>query len=233
VAGCAALGRRQVRILRIGVAVVVLAVWSTMSESAVRGDRAIAALVVAGLTGGLLAWFVPRQAVRPRPWVVALLGGLAIVTVAAGAQGHLGRIGHDRSLPTVRAALAIKAAVPDTAVIAAPPDMYWLRAISERSVVADCKAVPYGGPLWDEYMARMRDLGGNCAGRANGWQQLSPEAVESLRARYGVTHVLLQDNDPKVVYARTHWRQVFEAPAEDFEFFEHGLLVFDATAGAS
>jgi hypothetical protein len=232
-AAAAASGRRPERLRRAGIAIAVLAIWSTMSESAVRGPRAVAALVVVALTGGLLAWFVPRQAVRPRQRAVALLAVLAIVTVAAGAEGYLGQVGYDRSLPTVRAALAIRAAVPPTAVIAAPPDMYWLRAISERSVVADCKAVPYGGPLWDEYMARMRDLGGNCAGRENGWQQLSPEAVESLRTRYGVTHVLIQDNDPKVAYARTHWRQVFSAPAEEFEFFEQGLLVFDATAGPS
>jgi len=156
---------------------------------------------------------------------------MAIVTVAAGVEGYLGRVGYDRSLPTVRAALAIKETVPDTAIIAAPPDMFWLRAISERSVVADCKAVPYGGPMWDEYMARMRDLGGNCEGRATGYQALSPEAVELLRSRYGVTHVLLHDNDPKVAYARAHWHQVFQAPAENFEFFEHGLLLFDTMSG--
>jgi hypothetical protein len=229
----AALGRRHVRIRRAGVAVVALVVWSTMSESAVRGPRAVAALVVVALTAGLLAWFAPRHAARSRPRAVAALAGLAIVTIAAGAQGYLGHVGYDRSLPTVRAALAIKATVPATAIIAAPPDMYWLRSISERSVVADCKAVPYGGPLWDEYMVRMRDLGGNCEGRANGWRALSPEAVESLRSRYGVTHALLQDDDPKVAYARAHWRQVFQAPAEDFEFFEHGLLLFDTTAGPS
>ena len=75
--------------------------------------------------------------------------------------------------------------------------------------------------------------GGNCDGRVTGYENLSPEAIESLRTRYGVTHVLLQADDPKVTYARAHWRQVFEAPAEHFEFFEHGLLLFDTTSGPS
>jgi len=229
-AGAASAGRPQ-RISRAVAAVTVLAVWSTMSDSAVRGPRAVAALVVVALTAGVLAWFALPHPARSPQRAVAVLAGLAIVTVAAGAQGYLGQVGYDRSLPTVQAALAIKATVPDTAVIAAPPDMYWLRSISERSVVADCKAVPYGGPLWDEYMARMRDLGGNCDGRKTGYEQLSPDAIDVLRARYGVTHVLLQDDDPKVAYARTHWHQVFQAPAADFEFFEHGLLLFDTTAG--
>ena len=54
-----------------------------------------------------------------------------------------------------------------------------------------------------------------------------PAAVEALQGRYGVTHVLLYADDPKVGYARAHWREVFEAPAEHFEFFERGLLLFD------
>jgi uncharacterized protein DUF6798 len=223
-------GQRQQRIRRAALAAITLVVWSTMSESAVRGPGAVSALVVVGLTIGLLAWFVPRRGPQPRPRAAALLAGLAILTLGAAAEGNLGQVGYDRSLPTVRAALAIKAIVPDTAIIAAPPDMYWLRAISERSIVADCKAVPYGGPLWDEYMQRMQDLGGNCDGRAYGWRTLTPEALESLRSKYGVTHVLLYDNDAKVAYARAHWRQVFQAPAEDFEFFEHGMLLFDTRA---
>ncbi|HEV3365801.1 MAG TPA: DUF6798 domain-containing protein, partial [Acidimicrobiia bacterium] len=231
VAGAAA-GPKHRRIRFAALGVIAIGIWSTMAQSAVTGPRAVAAAVVVALTAGLLAWFVPRHATHHRPRAVALLVGLATVTVAAGAAGYLGQVGYDRSLPTVRTALAVKAVVPDTAIIAAPPDLYWLRAISERSVVVECKAVPYGGPLWDEYMARMQDLGGNCVdGRALGWPKLSAEAVESLRARYGVTHVMLHDNDPKVPYARAHWRLVFQAPAENFEFFEHGLLLFDTTAG--
>ncbi len=153
------------------------------------------------------------------------------MTLSAGIDGSLGRVGYDRSLPSVRAGLAIRAIVPDSGIIAAPPDLDWVRAISHRSVIADCKAVPYGGAPWDEYMQRMQALGGTCEdGRAYGWRNLTPEAVEALRGRYGVTHALLYDNDPKVAYAREHWRPVFQAPAEDFELFEHGFVLYDVAA---
>jgi hypothetical protein len=157
---------------------------------------------------------------------------MAVVTAAAGAAGSLGHVSYDRSLPNVSAALAIRQIVPVGGVIAAPPELYWLRSLSERSVVADCKAVPYGGSLWDEYMARIHDLGGNCQGSTSGWRDLTPADMESLRVRYGVTHVLLAPDDQKVPYARQHWRQVFVAPAQRFEFFQHGLLLFDMTQPA-
>lgn len=214
-AGCAAL------------AMVTFVAWSTMADSAVRGPQAARALVVAGLAAGLFVWFVPRPSTWPRSWAIAVVAALSIVTLIAATGGSLGEVGYDRGLPTVRAALAIKKSVPDSAIIAAPPDMYWLRAISQRSVVADCKAVPYGGAPWDEYMRRMEALGGNCRGRAHGWRSLTADDVEALRGRYGVTHVLLYDDDPKVDYARNHWRPVFRAEAEDVVFFEHGFVLYD------
>jgi hypothetical protein len=220
-------GRGRRRAGQAALALGALVVWSTMADSAVRGPRAVSAMVVAALAAGLLAWFAPRTSAQPPVRAVAFVAALSIVTVLAAADGSLGRVGYDRSLPSVRAALAIKAIVPDDGVIAAPPQLYWLRSISQRSVVADCKAVPYGGVLWQEYMDRMAALGGTCHGRESGFGNLTPAAVEALRGRYGVTHVLLYDNDPKVAYARAHWREVFEAPAAHFEFFERGLLLFD------
>lgn len=222
-------GRGWPRAGRAALAVVALVAWSTMSTSALRGPRAVPSLLVAGLTIGLLAWFVPRRSSWPRHRAIAVITGLSIVTLTAGADGSLGQVGYDRSHPSVRAGLAIRAIVPDSAVIAAPPDLSWLRAISHRSVVADCKAVPYGGAPWDEYMQRMQALGGSCdeEGRADGWRNLTPDAVEALRGRYGVTHVLLYDDDPKAAYAQEHWRPVFQPPPEDFELYEHGFVLYE------
>ena len=115
------------------------------------------------------------------------------------------------------------------AVIAAPPEIVWLRALSRRSVVADCKAVPFGGPPWEEYVARMQALGGLCSAPGPGFAALSPVDIQTLQARYGVTHLLLYPDDPKLAYARQHWRQVLAVPAQAAQYLDRGLLLFDIT----
>lgn len=206
----------QYNVHRLATVVVPFAAFAVIClvTRAVAGDRR-------WIFGGAAIPFIRR----------ALVVSVVIVLPIAALNGSLGRIGYDRDLPTVKVGEAIRRAVPPDGIIAAPPDIVWLRSLSARSVVADCKAVPFGGRPWEEYVARMRDLGGHCQGGPSRWKQLSPEAVESLRARYGVTHVLLETDDPKVTYALAHWRQVFEAPPNDFAPFAGGLVVFDTRVG--
>jgi hypothetical protein len=168
-------------------------------------------------TPALLVWFLMTGGALQGP---AALGAL---------NGSLGHVGVDRSLPIVRAGEAIGDAVPPTGIIAAPPELVWLRSFSRRGVVADCKAVPFGGPPWQEYVERMRDLGGHCRGSGSGFRDLSPADIETLRARYGVTHLLLYADDAKVGYAGQHWRRVLDVAEEGDPNLAPGLVLFDIT----
>ncbi|WP_442575064.1 DUF6798 domain-containing protein [Microbacterium sp. F51-2R] len=54
----------------------------------------------------------------------------------------------------------VRNAVPEGEIIVAPPRFEWVKLVSQRAVIADCKDVPYGGTAWDEWQTRLDDLGG-------------------------------------------------------------------------
>jgi len=62
--------------------------------------------------------------------------------------------------------------------------------VARRAVVADCKAAPYGGALWEEYRRRLHALGDGCTS-GPGFESLTPGQVEALRGSYGVTFACL------------------------------------------
>jgi hypothetical protein len=208
-------------------------VWSTMTSSVFSGawSRPDLFLDALGVGLALALWVARSNSAAPadsrrRILVVALVVGLGLLL--GSAQGKLGRLGYDRSNPAIDAALSVGEDLPEDAVIAAPPGIFWLRAVSRRAVVADCKAIPYGGKPWQEYQARIEALGGRgCKPRSAEFAHLTPAAVESLQPRYGVTHVLLYPDDPKAAYARQHWRLVHQVGPRPFPFLERGWLVFE------
>ena len=214
----------------------VVLIWSMMTEdpfsrslidrpSSLAVALAIGVAVWVGTSGGS-----PRQrgaSLRAQS-VVAVTAALMPAVLMAASSGTFGRVGYDSSLAGVRAALDIGRTVQEHSVIAAPPEIYWLRLISRRAVVADCKAGPYGGAAWHEYMIRLDALGG-CVGSSSNFPVLAPEQVEELRSEYGATHVLLYGNDPKIGYARTHWRLVYEAPPQSYLYMHSGWLLFEMT----
>lgn len=96
---------------------------------------------------------------------------------------------------------AVRDATPPGSVVAAAPSADWLRFFSRRAVIADCKAVPYGGVPWDQYQERIAALGGrNCGTDAN-FAALPLESLEDLAERFDATHALLSAQDPKVAAA--------------------------------
>jgi len=208
-------------------------IWSSGTENPYSRHLIDRPTVLAGLLSLAVAVWIARPAALTRlsgaarrpPVVVAVVAALLPGVIMGAAQGAFGRVGIDLSIGGVNAAVAIGRAVPETGVIAAPPEIYWLRLLSRRAVVADCKAGPYGGEAWHEYRRRLTALGG-CNGSPSGFADLAPEQIESLRSRYGVTHVLLYGDDPKVGYARTHWSAVYEAPPQDSLHLQHGWVLF-------
>jgi uncharacterized protein DUF6798 len=166
---------------------------------------------------------------RPVVVAVAVTTTLALTGAPAGALGH---VGYDRSLSRVETALSLRRLLPKEAVLAAPPELFWLRALSQRSVIADCKAVPYGGAPWVEYMSRVHALGGPCKKDKSDFRLLSPADIEALQRTYGATHVLLFADDAKLDYARRHWTLLYEAPPPADGSFRQGLALFALTPDA-
>jgi hypothetical protein len=210
--------------------------WILLVDGAGHGRVSPGGAIAAALTAVLLGFLltapdgrVLREAGsgrlrRPAVAAAGLVGALALLGAPAGAFGHLD---YDRSLGRVRTGLALRQALPENAVVAAPPELFWIRSLAQRSVIADCKAVPYGGDPWHEWMARMRALGGPCVNTQSGFRELSPAAVEQLQADYGATHALLFVDDPKLDHARAHWTLVYEAPPPEDGSVRQGLALFE------
>ena len=166
---------------------------------------------------------------RFRRSVVAALAVAITATLASGSAGGLGHIGYDRGLGTVQVGLAIRRILPESALILAPPELSWLRALTQRSVVADCKATPFGKAEWQEYWVRIRALGGPCHHQGSDFEHLQITDLDGLEETYGGTHVLLFTDDPKMDYARRHWTLLYEAPPPADGSIRQGLVLFDLT----
>lgn len=150
-------------------------------------------------------------------WTPKALGVATVVVLLSGFTPLALRdltIGHDPTDPRVEVGNRIEESTPPGSVIAARPGLSWLRALSRRAVVTDCKAVPYGGQPWQEHMERIEALGGweNCKG-VDVFASLSLDDVEDLGDRFGATHMLIGESDPKYLSAAdAGWRLVDEFP---------------------
>jgi hypothetical protein len=159
----------------------------------------------------------------------ALIGITACLATVLAIQGGRYRIDldYERDDPIVAASLDLGRVLPKGSVLAAPPGIIWLK-LTQRAVIADCKNVPYGGTDWEEYKSRMAALGGHRCGPDNaGFKMLEPSAVESLRSRFGATHVLLPGDDPKRAFAEAHWRLLWHREGVPHPHIETGWFVFE------
>lgn len=142
-----------------------------------------------------------------RPNIVPLVSSIGLVVVLA--SGLLPNsllplwmpafhVGYDASDPRVSGATHVEDATPVGSIVAAPPIMTWLRGVSRRAVIVDCKSVPYGGEPWRQYKERIEALGGwaNCHG-GNPYEQLTLDDMRSLTGRFGATHMIVTATDPK------------------------------------
>lgn len=70
----------------------------------------------------------------------------------------------------------VRQAVPTGEIIIASPRTEWVKLVTQRAVVVDCKDVPYGGEAWTEWNERLDDLGG--------WEQcVGPLLYDAMSAR--------------------------------------------------
>jgi hypothetical protein len=119
--------------------------------------------------------------------------------------------------PAMRALGAVIAAhVPPGEVIQVPPTMGVIRLTAGRSVLVDCKAVPYGGPAWADYRARLEAIGGRGGCSHGGAPYLHVPAADLVAAtqRYGARYLVLSAADPRRAQVLAQgWRVLVEPSA--------------------
>ena len=87
-----------------------------------------------------------------------------------------------------------KALMPND-VLAADPSIPWLRLLTRRAIVADCKGAPYGGNPWNEFTRRLRALGVDRPNTCIGYKTQPLSAFLKLRDSVGATTLLLLPDD--------------------------------------
>lgn len=206
--------------LLIAVAIAVGAVlWRVLWPRLVRGHGGRAG--PAGLrTAGRL-----RAVERLVPAGLAVASVVALLVFGGRATGLVPlRIDYPAGEGAVALGRSIEEATAPGSIVAARPDIGWLRLLSRRAVVVDCKGVPYGGEPWREYNERLEALGvPEPLGCSNaGFAALTAQDVLGLRDRFGATHVLLEPGDRAFAEVLGRWPRLtgegdqaslFEIPA--------------------
>lgn len=96
----------------------------------------------------------------------------------------------------------VREVVPEGEVIVASPRFEWVKLVTQRAVVADCKDVPYGGAAWDEWQTRLEALGGYKQCVAPGpllYDDLSPEELVSVADRFQSDYIAVNPTHPETV----------------------------------
>lgn len=126
----------------------------------------VAALVVPAFV--LLLWTRRSRgsdlATRSRATrVSALSAGLLVVMVTAVLGGLTVRVPNFAFIQDANLRAwgeQVRDAVPEGSVLVASPRSEWVKLVTQRAVIADCKDIPYGGPAWQEWHRRIAVLGG-------------------------------------------------------------------------
>jgi len=126
------------RLVLMGLALLVPVVWFVISTW--RGRQVVRSSGISVLVAGLLVLTF-----------TGVSGGLTLRTPAFQfiADPNLRQWGEE-----------VRSVVPEGDVVVASPRYEWVKLVTQRAVIADCKDVPYGGAAWDEWQDRLKDLGG-------------------------------------------------------------------------
>lgn len=109
----------------------------------------------------------------------------------------------------------VRQVVPEGDVIVASPRYEWVKLVTQRAVIADCKDVPYGGKAWDEWQDRLDALGGYKQCVAPGpllYDELSAEELIEIADRYDSDFIVINPAHPQTVHAleALDWERVAE-----------------------
>ncbi|HEX2806408.1 MAG TPA: hypothetical protein VHN80_09600, partial [Kineosporiaceae bacterium] len=80
--------------------------------------------------------------------------------------------------------------------------------------VVDCKAVPYGGPAWIDYRARLDAIGGRggCSNGGAPYARVPADVLVATAGRYGARYLVMSGWDPRRVRVLAHGWRVLATP---------------------
>jgi len=93
-------------------------------------------------------------------------------------------------------------ALQQTDVLASDPSIPWIRILTRRAIVVDCKGAPYGGAPWNEYIRRLGVLGVSQPNICSGYKLLSLSQILEFPKSVGATTVLLLPDDAAYASAK-------------------------------
>lgn len=134
-----------------------------------------------------------NRRLRPRRFVTGvsavLLGALFLFgsAVTGGLTARLPEWQFIKDPALVQWGIDVREEVPVGSTIIASPRAEWVKLVSQRAVVVDCKDIPYGGEPWDEWKRRVADFGGLDQCVAPGplrYNELSGRELVALADRY-------------------------------------------------
>lgn len=139
--------------------------------------------------------------------LAALAAGVLVIAVTAGTGGlalrapNFAFIGDD----DLRAwGAQVREVVPEGGVIVAPPRFEWVKLVTRRAVVADCKDVPYGGAAWEEWQRRLDALGGYAQCVAPGpllYDELTADELVQVADDFDTDFIIVNPAHPDTVWA--------------------------------
>lgn len=96
----------------------------------------------------------------------------------------------------------VREAVPVGEIIVASPRTEWVKLVTQRAVVVDCKDVPYGGEAWTQWNERLEDLGGwtQCVGPLL-YDAMTAEQLVEAADKYGSDFISISAGVPQEVPA--------------------------------
>jgi hypothetical protein len=127
-------------------------------------------------------------------FAIAVLLICALLT----SKAHPAKIHYLYGSTYATAAEQIKSSVPPGQTITMDPKLGWVRLLSRRAVVVDCKYKPYGGASLQEYVSRLAPLGGyKKACQKNGFEEISASTLIAYATKYQSHYILLKISDPR------------------------------------
>lgn len=162
-----------------------------------------------------------HQHQRSRPFVVgvaSLLMGSLFLFLSAGTGGVSIRPPQFQFIKDpalVQWGVDVREQVPVGSTIIASPRAEWVKLVSQRAVVVDCKDIPYGGEPWREWKQRIEDFGGIDQCVAPGpllFNELSGRELIELADRYDSDFIAVDAalTDSVDELERLGWQQVVD-----------------------
>lgn len=156
-------------------------------------------LLAAALTIASLATVSGR---RSSALLLTRAGVVGVVVSVVASMSASGTVGWQRFDPRLYQGADIGAwgetvrqVVPPGSRLVAAPLATYVRMVTGRAVVADCRYAPYGGPAWHEYVARIDALGGfaQCGALDPAYfNMLTPQQLIDAAQRYGARYLVVE-----------------------------------------